>query len=318
MSGERILANLKKSGYRIALTGGTSWLGQATLMLLENLFGDDLPDRVYCFGSAAKALRLPSGRMIKSRSLSEITELPQADYLFLHYAFVTKGYVALKSIEDYTQLNKHIADLVEAAAHRVSAKGFFLPSSGAVYRPDRTLCRTLEENPYGFLKLKDERRFTAMAAEIGCNLSTIRIFNLAGPCMNNLDGYALSSIIMNVLGGEPVRLRANKSVWRSYVHVLDVVVFALAEIFCGAAQAPLDTAGQSQIEVGDLAHQITAIMGLPNCPILRPAITDPEDRYVGDGAAFHSRAEVHKLQLRPLATQIEDTILDLKARLLNN
>ena len=124
-------------------------------------------------------------------------------------------------------LNNTIAETVEAAVRRVPAKGLFLPSSGAVYRPDRSLHTNLEESPYGVLKLRDEARFRALCDEAGGKLAAIRVFNLGGPCINNISGYALSSIIADVLRGAPVEIRANRPVYRSGVHVVDLIELAL-------------------------------------------------------------------------------------------
>ena len=266
------------------------------------------------FGSQTREIILPSGRRLVSNPLADIANLPPADYFFLHYAFLTKGHVADRPLDDYVRLNREIAETTEDAARRVGAKGFFLPSSGAVYGPGRVLRGSLQDNPYGFLKLKDEERFAAMAEQLGCAACLIRVFNLAGPCMNNLDGYALSSVIVSVLRGEPVRLRADKPVLRSYVHIIDLVAFALLEMMDGARTPILDTAGEVVVEVGLLARQITSLMGRPDYPIERPPLTGTEDRYVGDGTAFRARAQAQGLGLRGLEDQIRDTVADLTIR----
>jgi len=309
-----LATKLRQSDLRLIVTGATSWLGLATLVLLEGVFGDELLNRAHLFGSQPREITLPSGRSLVSNPLASITGLRPANYLFLHYAFVTKGHIAARPLGDYMRLNREISEVTEAAARRVGAKGFFLPSSGAVYGPSRAPRTSLEENPYGFLKLKDEERFAAMAGQIGCTAAVIRVFNLAGPCMNNLDGYALSSIIMSVLRHQPVRLRADKPVFRSYIHVMDLIAFALLEMMDGAGSPVLDTAGETVVEVGALARQITGLMGQPDYPIERPPMGGPEDRYVGNGAKFHERAKAHGLDLRPLEEQIRDTIADLAAR----
>ncbi len=310
-------ADLRENDLRVVITGASSWLGQATLALLEQALGDTLPRRVRLFASSARPMHLASGRVLECRALDDILTLPPARYLFLHYAFVTKGHIGAHSLADYARLNAEIAETVEAAARRVEAKGMFLPSSGAVYRPDRTLRGTLEEHPYGYLKLQDEKRFAAMAEETGCRLAAIRVFNLGGPYINNLSGFALSSIIMDVLRGEPVQIKATHPVYRSYVHINDLIELALQEMLGDnpPPPEPYDTAGETVVEVGDLAHLITQSMGQPDHPILRPEMSGgAADRYVGDGAQFADRAQAGGITLKPLAVQIRDTIADLKTR----
>jgi nucleoside-diphosphate-sugar epimerase len=80
------------------------------------------------------------------------------------------------------------------------------------------------------LKLRDEAHFARLAAEKGIPLALIRVFNLAGPYINKVNTYALSSIILDVLRGGPVTLRASHPVIRSYVSIFDVIDLALCAL----------------------------------------------------------------------------------------
>lgn len=314
---EGLAANLKESGLHVVVTGGSSWLGQASLAVLENALGGETSTRVRVFGSRARPLRLPSGGTIESRDLSDISSLPAGRYLFLHYAFITKGHVAEQPLPDYIRLNREIADVVETAARRVQAEGFFLPSSGAVYRKDRTLHDRVDENPYGVMKLDDERRFRNMSETIGCRFVPVRVFNVGGPWINNAEAFALGSIIMAVLRGDPVRLKANNQVFRSYVHVVDLVELVLTRLLSESWKScePCDTAGEVVVEVGELARRITEAMGVPDHPIERPEIgVEPVDYYVGDGTQFVNSASLLGVALKPLSVQIDDTVADLTGR----
>ena len=67
------LCRLRESDRRIIITGGSSWLGQATLLVLEQIFGDELIHRVRVFGSHARPLLLTSGRILPCESLRDVT-----------------------------------------------------------------------------------------------------------------------------------------------------------------------------------------------------------------------------------------------------
>ncbi|GAA0542168.1 nucleoside-diphosphate-sugar epimerase [Rhizomicrobium palustre] len=312
---------LQQSNLRFVITGGGSWLGQASLLVLENAFGDQLPDRVAVFGSQARSLSLSSGRIIESAALSSIENLPQGEYIFLHYAFITKGHVGEHSLQEFVRLNAEIADLTEGAARRVGARGLFLPSSGAVYRKEGGVHTVLAENPYGFMKLEDEARFRTMCKEIGCALMPIRVFNVAGPCVNNVPAFALSSIISDILKDKPVTLRAIAPVYRSYVHIVDLIEMVLSGLMSDSWGVPavFDTAGEEVVEVGVLARRITDAMGLSGYPIERPEMkAEPIDYYVGDRAAFVRHADSLGIALKPLQCAILDTVSDLKQRFAQN
>lgn len=315
---ESLGRRLRNSDLHIAITGGSSWLGQATLQLLDHAFGEDLANRVSVFGSSARGQSLPSGRTIEIRPLDDISALPQNPYLFLHYAFITKGHIASHSLADYISRNEEIACTVEAAARRLPLKGFFLPSSGAVYRPDRSLHTRLEENPYGVLKQKDEVRFHALCDAMGSKLAAIRVFNLAGPCINNISGYALSSIIRDVLKDMPIEIHATRPVYRSYVHIIDLLELSLEALLSPdwAAPEPFDSAGEVAVEVGELALCISEAMGKPGHPIHRPPLgPEKADNYVGDAATWRAHAKALNIDPKPLSRQITDTVQDLKSRI---
>lgn len=311
-----IANRLEQSGCKIAVTGAGSWLGQASLQILENALGDEINTRVMAFGSSARLLPLASGRVISVRPLSEMLQMPSGEYLFLHYAFVTKGHIADHSLEGYVKLNDDIADTVETAARRVRLKGFFLPSSGAVYRKDGSLAREIQEHPYGAMKLRDEARFVGLAEDTASALMPVRVFNLAGPGMNNLSSFALSSIIMDIMRGDPVQIRAAHPVFRSYIHVVDLIEVVLGGLLDGLPiMEPFDTAGEVVLEVGEVAQAVIKGMGREGYPVVRPDIQpEPVDRYVGDGTIFRHHARGMGFALKSFPAQIKDTISDLHRR----
>lgn len=305
-----LMDQLKQSNLCFAVTGGSGWLGQATLSVLADALGDDFADRVAVFGSGARGLTLPDGRTVACQPLDAISELPQRPWMFLHYAFLTKDRVQQITNTDYIRANVAIADTVEAAVRRVGAAGMFVPSSGAVYRTDRMLDRDMERNPYGTMKLSDEQRFSKLSAECGFPLALVRVFNLAGPGINKFRVYALASIIANILRDEPIRLNAAVPVIRSYVHIGDLLSLVFSLLLAQDSKSPpvFDTAGEREIEVGELASLAANLLGKPNLPVKRPEVAaEPVSRYVGDGTLMQCLAQKYSIALRDLPRQITDT-----------
>ena len=72
----------------------------------------------------------------------------------------------------------------------------------------------------------------------------------------------------------------------------------------GGGPAPLeafDTAGEREIEVGELAALAASVLGQPEMEILRPALDGtPADRYVGDPAIFNFLARSYGIELQTL------------------
>jgi nucleoside-diphosphate-sugar epimerase len=97
---------------------------------------------------------------------------------------------------------------------------------------------------------------------------------------------------------------------RSYIHVKDLVDLAFA-ILLGERSTPLeafDTAGEGEIEVGELAALAASVLGRPGTPILRPPLDQTStDRYVGDPSVISSLARSYGIEMQKLSRQIEDT-----------
>jgi UDP-glucuronate decarboxylase len=213
-------------------------------------------------------------------------------------------------VPSYVTLNEAISASVLDHARRSTVEAVFLPSSGAVYRPDGVADADLVANPYGALKLADEFHFADVSPVLE-RTAIVRVFNLAGPFINKTSIYALSSIISDLEHGGPIRLRADHPVIRSYVHVRDLVELAFAIMMGEVAGpgVPFDTAGDQEIEIGELASLTASLLGMPDVRIDRPFYAEgiPPDRYVGDGTLIGKLASRAGVELAPLDVQILET-----------
>lgn len=301
---------LADSDLDIVVTGAGGWIGRAALEMADASFGDSLAERVHVFGSTRRTLQLASGRRVVSRPLGELRDLKVGPHLLVHLAFLTREHAATQSVASYVTLNEGISSVVLDHAHRSPVEAVFLPSSGAVYAADGAAAADLENNPYGALKLRDEFRFADVspAAE---RAAIVRVFNLAGPFINKGSIYALASIISDLERGGPIRLRADHPVIRSYVHVRDLVELAFAVMLgqIPGPGVPFDTAGDREIEIGDLASLTAALLGMPDTRIDRPEMAgeNPADRYVGDGTLLGKLALEGGIEFASLDEQILDT-----------
>lgn len=223
----------------------------------------------------------------------------------MHFAFLTRGFARQ---EGYIETNRRITRTMQRFIARNGAFGLFVPSSGAVYGAGRVPHQNLDADPYGALKYEDELVFGAQARQLGFPAVIIRVFNLAGPCMNNLVGYALASIIADSLRGGPVHLRAPHPVWRAYAHVGDVLNIALSLLLGGLELPVFDSAGEQPLEIGELAQVTSRLVTGEALPISRPAWeTGTPDRYLGDMQSYAQAAHLAGVTLRPLEEQIRDT-----------
>ena len=96
---------------------------------------------------------------------------------------------------------------------KAKLKSILYSSSGAIYN---------DHDLYGILKKEDELYFQDLATRIGAQIIIPRIFNLAGPYINKCHSYALSNLIMQFIDHKKAIIQANRPVYRSYIHILDL------------------------------------------------------------------------------------------------
>jgi UDP-glucuronate decarboxylase len=313
-------AELLRSGNKqFIVTGATGWLGRATLEMLASALGNEFRERVSAYGSRHQNLQLSQGEQLKIEPLTNL--VPQTDtaetYVF-HYAFLTKDKVAGMSEQEYFQKNRAISRQVRAGLAGRNIRGLLVASSGAVYDYRVGSGRDASASPYGQLKAEDEEQFAAMCAGAGISLVMPRIFNLSGPFINKYEDYVLASIIVDILRGGPIRLKARQSVLRSYVYIGDVVELCQHWLLNSerGEQFVFDTAGAEIVEVEELAQRSRAVLQAEDMAIERLELTSPsENRYVGDGARMTSMANQYDYEMLGLDEQIRLTAAYIRGHL---
>jgi nucleoside-diphosphate-sugar epimerase len=183
-------------------------------------------------------------------------------------------------------------------------------SSGAVYAPGG-LVDGLEQSPYGWTKRLHEARLAAWCAERSIPLVTARVFAVGGPCGNKRERYALASIVDAALAGQPIVLKAERPVFRSFVHVEELVAALLTIADDTPAGQPrlFDTGGGEVVELQGLAERIQRLVGDPDAsPITRRLrLGLAEDRYVGDARDYNQQLALLGLPRASLDQIIRDT-----------
>ncbi len=301
---------LRQNKASLIVTGGGGWIGRNILEILDEVLGDALTERVSVYGSKERPLTLRSGRVLPCRMIEEMNNHGGEEKIFFHCAFVTRDRVANMNIDDYIKTNERLSDIVAKAICNCTLRGFFMPSSGAVYRSGtHTVDDDIKANPYGVLKQKDEQRFLALAEKAPVCMP--RLFNLSGAFINKTEIYALASMIKAALAAQPISIRAAHRVVRSYIHVLDLLALAFSMLLTPQKGdvAVFDTRGAESLELSELADLIRMALNAPKLPITRPPMNPAEsdDIYVGEAQPMMRLLKAHGLYLRSMDEQIRDT-----------
>ncbi len=308
-----VAERLRLSGLRFVVTGAGGWLGRATLELLDAALGIEMEARVRAYASAAREVTLASGRRLHILPLTALRESVNAPAFVYHYAYLGKEKVAELGPERFKAVNREINERVASYCSSLESGAFFFASSGAAYFATGSGVDT-DREPYGQSKIEDEIRFLGLDRP-AFPVTACRIFNMTGPHINKVNTYALSSILNDVIAGRTISIRSAKPVFRSFVHVRDVIEVATSLLLDERhLRMPYDASSTRIVEVEELARLCAALLGRPDLPVTRPPLDESAfDRYVGDGAAFEGLAKGVGVGLVSLESQIIDTARYLKA-----
>jgi len=307
---------LRAAPWRYVVTGANGWLGRATLAALCAALGDAFSERVTALGSRPGHIDI-DGIALPVLPLLDWTPPPGERLLVCHYAFLTMDKVQGMSTEDYVARNEAIRHAVLGWIASGAVQGALVPSSGAVYDYLRGLddpALAAARNPhavlYGRLKHEDELAFQAACAAHGTRVVIPRVFNLAGPCINKFDAYALASFIARLLQDGAITIHARRPVLRSYYYIGDLLELSLGLLLRTDVTAALcfDTAADETVELDALARRVGAVLGRNAAPQRAPL--DPAlaaDCYVGNRTAIAALERQLGLQPLGLDQQIDAT-----------
>jgi nucleoside-diphosphate-sugar epimerase len=293
---------IRKSDFRIVITGSGGWLGMATLELLRDALEEDFQRRIRCFGSGARRLTLFDGSSVDQRPLSEITELDSQPTILLHFAFLTKDRAESMAADEYRRANQSIRDLVLHSLNPIGARAVFVASSGAAAfadDPEASAAMRL----YGSMKRDDEEVFGEWAERNGARALIARIYNVSGPHMNKLNSYALASFILDALGGRAVAIRSPDAV-RTYVAIRELMSLCFSLLLKSANGVQQFDSGGDPLSLREVGECVAQQLG---AEVMLSSISTKPDIYFGNYSLYESLLREHCVESVSLAQQIVET-----------
>ena len=257
----------------------------------------------------------PDNQPLEVHTLADLARADLSGAVVFHLAYLTKEKATELSDGEFFSRNQAIDQLVLDAITASMPKAIFVASSGAAADAQSGKGRNL----YGVTKLLQEDRFLAYAAKSGLPTFVGRIFNIAGPHINKLEHYAISSFAQQAILNGRIDVTASIPVFRSFLGVTDLIELVPAELLTGTPDlAPIDLCGAELLEMGQIAatvaNETANLMSMPVASICRPAVDfSRTSSYFGDPRPALRLALKHDVALRSFAMQVQETIAYLRA-----
>jgi dTDP-glucose 4,6-dehydratase len=313
----------------LLLIGGTGFFGKSFLDCYKRgMLAKWGIAKVLIMSRKSERLKIESPELLDSSiqlidgDVAKISALPYADYI-IHAAASTdaRSYLSQPDIEkrniqaatyNYCKLAKSI---------HCKSKILYI-SSGAVYGPQPSNLQYLSEDyelnslngfedgkrDYAFAKRDAEHAIQELGRE-NLNVAIARCFAFAGPWLPRDQHFAISNFIEDGLLGRPIKIRADRPVYRSYMYADDLIYWVMTICDSASLNCPIYNVGSDQaVEIGELA-QIVASKFNVNVNKNR-LLTDKIDRYI---PSIDKAKNNLSLEIRfDLATSIEKMIQGIR------
>ena len=253
---------------KIVLTGATGWVGQNFLHELQKIYSPEAFNKnVFAFGSTKKNI-FSTGYPSSQKITIPIYPLPLLKKLInqidevnlIHTAFVTREKVSLFGVKKYIEINREIINIVyEAIRNKKDVKSIIISSGAAeLFDKKNKEIKLLEKDPYGFLKLEEEKKFSEIS-----NALILRIYGLTGKFIRDPDVFALSNFIISAINKKRIVIKSNRNVIRSYAFAGDIAKVGISWLNSDVKNNDVINASTFKINIKDLAQEISYIYNLP-------------------------------------------------------
>jgi nucleoside-diphosphate-sugar epimerase len=296
---------MKSSKIRWVITGASGWFGRTALWEYEALHGPEAlrADVVAC-ASSAKLIGFGSPHgPIQAVGLEALEHIHSASGL-IHLAFLTRDRVAEIGLERYIQINRTITACIAAFLQHNPAVPIITTSSGAAAVLDGQT-PDLHGNPYATLKQEEEALWRHSG--VSRMAAVFRVYAASGRFIKDPRLFALSDFLSKANAGQPIEVRSQRPVIRSYVHV-----GTMMRLFWALLRTPLSPgflqvdACMETVSLVELARIISNLWGLPE-PLFSIDPSLDADRYEADDGPFLELLGRYKIVPLDFPGQLRET-----------
>jgi nucleoside-diphosphate-sugar epimerase len=281
---------------KVLIVGASGWFGQTATAMLEIL---EIPTLL--IGSNAREMEIAGKkRDIQVWNFEKIVEFGPT--IVIDCAYLTREMVGSKGIDAYIEVNRQLLQQIVDLRALETLRLVISFSSGAaeIYR-SRSDEKSIDIDPYGFLKVEQEEVLQSEFKASKADLVIARVWNTSGSLVTKINGFAFSDLIHQALNGH-INVSSNFMVWRRYCMIEEVIAIALNG--SQGSERVFDTGGQL-IEIRDLAKLIQEIVNPQANLVLPSAKTGQTSNYFSDGKSWDNWCQSLNFEQIPLEEQIK-------------
>ena len=262
----------------LLVIGGSGFFGKSILdMFQRGGLAQWNVDKVIAMSRNAKRLQIETPELVKGNvdlvelDITTTKYLPEADYV-IHAAASTDARNYLRAGEkEHENIQAGTLNYCRLVRNNKNTKTLYV-SSGAVYGTQPPEISHIEESycfkdpndipegkrDYAVAKRDAEELIKELGKE-GFSVSIARCFAFIGPWLPRDQHFAIGNFIADGLAGNPIKVKANHLVSRSYMYADDLVVWLMTVLDSSKSDCPIYNVGSDEeISIFDLADKIAS------------------------------------------------------------
>ena len=183
------------------------------------------------------------------KNITNIKKIPYADYVL--YCAVQKNYKDdHKALKNYFKLAKKyhreskILYMSSGAVYGQQSKGLKNFKENYLLKNKRIDFKNKHRNEYAVCKIKNENIFKKLG-KLGIRVSVARCFAFVGKFLPRKSNYIIGNFIQNILDRQPIKIKADYEIVRSYMHTNDLVEWLLKIVSNSKITCPIYNVGSN-------------------------------------------------------------------------
>jgi nucleoside-diphosphate-sugar epimerase len=281
--------------------GANGWLGRSALKSIIDSCSNFDSNKILLIGSRASSIQV-EGKNFQIFEQDQALESIQEYGCFYNSAFLRKEKLLALGYERYVHENNSISSFAEMVIRTKKLSSFINISSGAasVFDADK---KSMEIEPYGYLKKHWEGIFANASREYRTQNINCRVYSVSGRYINEFKNLALTNFISQAKETKKIEVKS-PATRRTFIDAVDLA-HVLFKLLDGKTNLDIDSGGQL-VSLSEMAVSVAKALNLTSDDVEEGSENSLD--YYGDYEKFNALASHLNIQIKNLDSQINETL----------
>ena len=281
--------------------GANGWLGRSALKsIIDNCLNLD-STKILLIGSRTSNIQI-AGLNFRIFEQSEAFQSIQENGCFYNAAFLRKEKLVSLGFKKYVKENNSISNYADSVINSKKLSSFINISSGAARAFDVDK-KSIDVEPYGYLKKYWEERFVNACQEYRTQSINCRVYSVSGQYINEFKNLALTNFILQAKNKKKIEVKSPATL-RTLIDAVDLAR-VLYKLLNEKNNFNIDSGGQL-VSLSELAGSVAKALSLTSDDVEEGSERSLD--YYGNYEKFNVLANHLNIEIKNLDSQIEETL----------